>query len=121
MKDLFNKPVSHQRLNIDITKLSIQDLQDLAHKYGVIGVRYLGRDELILKINELEENPEKEIEVEGILEKMPDGYGFLRLLRSDYMSSHDDIYVSHNLIRKYISTLKDHVRAKNILHCQKLI
>lgn len=101
MKDLFNKPVSHNRLNIDITKLSIQDLQDLAHKYGVIGVRYLGRDELIFKINELEENPEKEIEVEGILEKMPDGYGFLRLLKSDYMFSHDDIYVAHNLIKKY--------------------
>jgi transcription termination factor Rho len=101
MKDLFNKPALYQRLNVDLAKLSIQDLQDLAHKYGVIGVRYLGREELILRINELEENPEKEIEVEGILEKMPDGYGFLRLLRSDYMSSHDDIYVSHNLIRKY--------------------
>jgi transcription termination factor Rho len=110
MKDLFNKPVLHSRLNIDITKLSIQDLQDLAHKYGVIGVRYLGRDELILKINELEENPEKEIEVEGILEKMPDGYGFLRLLKSDYMSSHDDVYVSHNLIRKYNLRLGDSIR-----------
>lgn len=101
MKDVFNKPVVFQRLNVDMSKLSIQELQDIAHKYGVIGVRYLSREDLIAKIIDLDENPEKDIEVEGILEKMPDGYGFLRLLKADYISSHDDIYVSHNFIRKY--------------------
>jgi len=89
------------KLNVDIAKLTTQELQELAHKYGVIGVRYLNKQELIKKIHELDENPDKDIEVEGILEKMSDGYGFLRSLKSDYMSSHDDIYVSHNSIRKY--------------------
>ncbi len=101
MKDVFNKPVVSQRLNVDMSKLSIQELQDIAHKYGVIGVRYLSREDLIARIIDLEENPDKDIEVEGVLEKMPDGYGFLRLLKADYISSHDDIYVSHNFIRKY--------------------
>lgn len=101
MKDTINKPLLTQRPDFDITKLSIQELQDLAHRYGVIGSRYLHKEELIKQIKELDENSEKEIDVAGILEKMPDGYGFLRLLRSDYMTSHDDIYVSHNLIRKY--------------------
>lgn len=89
------------KLNVDITKLSIYELQDLAHKYGVIGIRYMKRDELLARISDLESNPDKEIDVSGILEKMPDGYGFLRLLETDYISSADDIYVSHNLIRKY--------------------
>lgn len=101
MKDTLNKVPSVQRPDFDFTKLSIQELQDLAHRYGVIGSRYLAKDELIQKIKELDENPEKEIAVLGILEKIPDGYGFLRLLRSDYMSSNDDVYVAPNLIRKY--------------------
>jgi transcription termination factor Rho len=101
MKDNVNRMNGALKLNLDLTKLSIPELQDLAHKYGVIGVCYLSREQLIAKITELEANPDKEIEVSGILEKMPDGYGFLRLLEADYISSYDDIYVSHNLIRKY--------------------
>jgi transcription termination factor Rho len=101
MKDAVNKVSLIQRPDFDFAKLSIQELQDLAHRYGVIGSRYMNKEDLIVKIKELDENPEKEIEVMGILEKIPDGYGFLRLLRSDYMSSNDDVYVAPNLIRKY--------------------
>ena len=100
MKDMGPRP-QQVRVEGDIFKLSIQDLQEIAYRYGIIGARYATKDELIKKIKELEENPEKDIDVYGILEKMPDGYGFLRSLKSDYMTSSDDIYISHNIIRKF--------------------
>jgi transcription termination factor Rho len=81
-------------------KLSVQELQDLARKYGIVGGLYMKKEEILEKIKDLEANPEKEIEVEGLLERMPDGYGFLRSARADYTSSIDDIYVSPNIIRK---------------------
>jgi transcription termination factor Rho len=88
-------------INKDLQKLSILDLQDLAHRYGIIGSHYLSKEDLIIKIKEIEANPEKEIDAHGVLERMVDGYGFLRSVRSDYISGEDDIYVSHNIIRKF--------------------
>jgi transcription termination factor Rho len=85
----------------NLSKLSIQELTDIARRYGIIGVNYLSKEEIISQIKDFEENPNKEIEVYGLLEKLPDGYGFLRSPRSDYISGFDDIYVSHNIIRKY--------------------
>jgi transcription termination factor Rho len=84
-----------------LQKMSIMDLHHLARRYGIIGVHYLTKEELIEKINDLEANPEKEVDVEGVLERLPDGYGFLRSQRSDYVSGVDDVYVSPHLIRKF--------------------
>ena len=82
-------------------KLSIQDLYDVARRYGILGAHYLSKEELLLRIKDLDENPDKEIDISGILEKLPDGYGFIRSARADYISSSDDIYVSHGIIKKY--------------------
>ena len=41
---------------------------------------------------------------EGVLEIMPDGYGFLRSSDFNYLNSPDDIYVSPNQIKRYVST-----------------
>ena len=54
--------------------------------WGSCGSTLLGKDELIKRILDLEANPDKEIEVEGLLEKLPDGFGFLRSARFDYVS-----------------------------------
>ena len=85
----------------NLLKFSIQELQELAWKKGVIGSRYLTKEELIKKIDYLTAHPDQEIEVVGILEKTQDGYGFLRSARADYISSIDDVYVSANIIKKF--------------------
>ena len=87
----------HQALQ----KMSAADLQLLARRYGIIGAHYLTKDNLVEKIADLEANPEKEYEVQGILERLPDGYGFIRSEKSDYVSGIDDVYVSHHFIRRY--------------------
>lgn len=42
-----------------------------------------------------------QVETEGVLELMPEGYGFLRSSDYDYLSSPDDVYVSHQQIKNY--------------------
>ena len=44
---------------------------------------------------------ENVIEANGVLEIMPDGYGFLRSSDYNYLSSPDDVYVANNLIKRY--------------------
>lgn len=85
----------------ELNKLSIQELSELAYKYGIVGSRYMAKSDLCEKIKDLQDNPDKEVEVSGILEKLSEGYGFLRFAKSDYIAGNDDVYISNNLIRKY--------------------
>ena len=49
----------------------------------------------------LQKHPDHEMAVEGVLEKLPDGFGFLRSALYDYVSGPDDIYVSPSQIRRF--------------------
>ncbi len=84
-----------------LQKMSVSDLQALARRYGVVGTHYLHKDELVEKILYLEAHPDREVETQGVLEKLPDGYGFLRSARADYVSGSDDVYVSPHVIKKF--------------------
>jgi transcription termination factor Rho len=85
----------------DLRELSLADLQNQARRLGVVGSTLMSKDELIRNIVDLEQNPDKELEVEGVLEKLPDGFGFLRSKKFDYVSGPDDIYVSPSQIRRF--------------------
>ena len=84
-----------------LRSMPLSDLLVLARKLGLVGASLLSKEELISRIIDLEQNPDKEIEVEGVLEKLPDGFGFLRSARFDYVSGPDDIYVSPSQIRRF--------------------
>ena len=85
----------------ELAKMSLADLNQYARKLGVVGATLMTKEVLIQKIKELQENPNKELEVEGVLEKLPDGFGFLRSAKFDYVSGPDDIYVSPSQIRRF--------------------
>lgn len=85
----------------ELEKMSLADLNQYARKLGVVGATLMSKLVLIQKIKELQENPNKELEVEGVLEKLPDGFGFLRSAQFDYVSGPDDIYVSPSQIRRF--------------------
>ena len=84
-----------------LEQISLMELNQYARRLGVIGSGLMGKKELIKKIKYLIEHPEMEIEVEGVLEKLPDGFGFLRSSKYDYISGPDDIYVSPSQIRRF--------------------
>lgn len=85
----------------ELKELSLHDLQTQARRLGVVGSTLMNKDTLIKNIVDLEANPDKELVVEGVLEKLPDGFGFLRSTKFDYVSGPDDIYVSPSQIRRF--------------------
>lgn len=85
----------------ELREFSLFDLQHQARRLGIVGAVLMSKDELIKNIIEVEQNPDKEFEVEGVLERLPDGFGFLRSSKFDYVSSPDDIYVSPSQIRRF--------------------
>lgn len=87
--------------DVNIHELSLNDLNAFSRKLGIIGASLMTKDALIARIEYVKAHPDLEIEVEGVLEKLPDGFGFLRSSNFDYISSPDDIYVSPSQIRRF--------------------
>jgi len=85
----------------ELKKMSLMELAHQGRRLGVVGSSLMSKEELVRKIDHMQENPDAEIEVEGVLERLPDGFGFLRSARYDYVSGPDDIYVSPSQIRRF--------------------
>lgn len=77
------------------------ELLEFADSLQLENASALKRQDLMFAIlKKLSEN-EVEIQGEGVLEVLPDGFGFLRSPEANYMAGSDDIYVSPSQIRKY--------------------
>ena len=85
----------------ELRGLTLADLQNQARRLGIVGSTLMSKDTLVKSIVDIEQHPDKELEVEGVLEKLPDGFGFLRSAKFDYVSGPDDIYVSPSQIRRF--------------------
>jgi transcription termination factor Rho len=85
----------------ELKSLKIPDLVKIAQDLNIAGSTNLKKQELIFKI--LEEQTKKEglIFAEGVLEVLPDGYGFLRSPDYNYLPGPDDIYVSPSQIKRF--------------------
>lgn len=81
--------------------MGISELVHAAKHLGIIGASLLTKEKLINAILDYQKRPDEEIFVEGVLEKLPDGFGFLRFPAYDYISGPDDIYVSPSQIRRF--------------------
>ena len=84
-----------------LEELSLNELNILARRYGIIGAGLMPKGKLADRIKYVKEHPDFEMEVEGVLEKLPDGFGFLRSAQYDYVSGPDDVYVSPSQIRRF--------------------
>jgi transcription termination factor Rho len=85
----------------ELKSLKIAELNQMAQELNITGCTGLRKSELIFKI--LEEQTKKEglIFGEGVLEVLPDGYGFLRSPDFNYLPGPDDIYVSPSQIKRF--------------------
>jgi transcription termination factor Rho len=84
-----------------LREMTLADLNIQARKLGIVGASLMPKEQLVKHIVDVEQNPDKEFEVEGVLERLSDGFGFLRSESYDYVSSPDDIYVSPSQIRRF--------------------
>ena len=89
------------RAQISLEDMSVAELNMYARRLGIVGASLLSKVKLIERIYHVEQHPDIEIEVEGVLEKLPDGFGFLRSAFYDYVSGPDDVYVSPSQIRRF--------------------
>lgn len=89
---------------MDISELKskkIADLNQIAKDLSISGYSDLRKQELIFKILEAQTEKDGLTFSKGVLEVLPDGYGFLRSVDYNYLPSPDDIYVSPSQIKKF--------------------
>ncbi len=97
---------------MDISELKskkIVELNQIAKDLGISGYSDLRKQELIFKILEAQTAKDGLTFSKGVLEVLPDGYGFLRSSDYNYLPSPDDIYVSPSQIKKFLLRTGDFV------------
>ncbi|MGE3163712.1 MAG: transcription termination factor Rho [Planctomycetota bacterium] len=100
------RPISAvpKELELHITqmqKMNMAELHELANKNGVTDYAGLKKQDLIFKILTERAKRDGVMYGEGVLEVLPDGFGFLRSPRYSYVPCPDDIYVSPSQIRRF--------------------
>ena len=91
-----------ESLNIkELKDLNIQALNQIAQELEIEGASGMRKQELIFQILRVQTERSGLIFSEGVLETLPDGFGFLRAPEYNYLPGPDDIYVSPSQIRKF--------------------
>jgi len=85
----------------DLQKMTVAELHEVAKAEDVSDYTGLSKQELVLKIMKQRIQKNGLMYGEGVLEILPDGFGFLRSPDYNYLPSPDDIYVSPSQIRRF--------------------
>ena len=93
----------------ELKEMGIGELHKVASEFGIAGFRTLKKQELIFNIIQAQAEKNGVILGEGVLEALPEGYGFLRSASYNYLPGPDDIYVSPSQIKKFSLTTGDTV------------
>src|ERR671937_691 len=100
-----------------LKEMNISALTQIAKDLNIQGASGMRKQELIFKILQAQTEKSGFIFSEGVLETLPDGFGFLRAPDYNYLPGPDDIYVSPSQIRKFDlrtgDTVSGQVRAPN--------
>ncbi len=118
-----NHSDSHKSQNNDVPTLNlielkrkeIAELVKIAREYNIENASSMRRQELIFGLLQAQTKQNGVIYGEGVLETLPDGFGFLRAPDYNYLPGPDDIYVSPSQIRRFNmrtgDTISGHIRA----------
>ena len=99
-----------KELNIsELRKMTVTQLQKVAKEFRMNGIAGLKKQDLIFKILEGQAQRNGLLFGEGVLETLPDGFGFLRSPNYNYLPSPDDIYISPSQIKKFALSTGDTV------------
>ncbi len=86
---------------VELKKKKINELTEMAKEFHIDGASGMPKQDLIFAL--LQANSERNglIYGEGVLEILPDGFGFLRATDANYLPGPDDIYISPSQIRRF--------------------
>ena len=85
----------------ELKALPVTELVDLARSHDIETASRLRKQELMFAILKKKAKAGEQIFGDGVLEVLPDGFGFLRSPEASYMASTDDIYLSPSQIRRF--------------------
>ena len=85
----------------ELQGLTVKELQKFAGDLGSTDFSGLRKQDLIKEILGIQAKKKGNIFASGVLEVLPDGYGFLRSQDYSYLPGPDDIYVSHSQIKRF--------------------
>lgn len=100
-KELPKEPVQITKIS-DLQKMTIKELCEFAKENGIKHIATLTKSQAVFEIVKIKScKPDELLIAEGVLEILPDGYGFLRAPIYNYIASAEDIYVSPAQIRRF--------------------
>jgi transcription termination factor Rho len=85
----------------DLKNLHITDLVEMANSMGIEGANRLRKHDLIFTLLKTHSKKGESIYGDGVLEVLPDGFGFLRSPETSYLAGTDDLYISPSQIRRF--------------------
>ncbi|MBW1689928.1 MAG: transcription termination factor Rho [Deltaproteobacteria bacterium] len=94
---------------VELKKKNISELVTMAKSFSIEGATDMRRQDLIFSILQAQTEQNGVINGEGVLEILPDGFGFLRSPDSNYLPGPDDMYVSPSQIRRFMLKTGDTV------------
>ncbi|MBW2101225.1 MAG: transcription termination factor Rho [Deltaproteobacteria bacterium] len=86
---------------VELKKMKISELTKLARKFDIQGASGMPKQDLIFSLLQAHSEKNGLIYGEGVLEILPDGFGFLRAPDANYLPGPDDIYISPSQIRRF--------------------
>jgi len=96
----------------ELSSVPVAELKAMAEELDVDGAHNMRKKELLSEILQAQMDQEGALEAEGVLEVLPDGFGFLRGAPANYLPGQDDIYVSPSQIRKFDLQTGDTIAGK---------
>ncbi|MBW1764416.1 MAG: transcription termination factor Rho [Deltaproteobacteria bacterium] len=86
---------------VELKKLKISELTTMAKDFSIEGATGMPKQELVFSLLQAHSEQNGLIYGEGVLETLPDGFGFLRAPDANYLPGPDDIYISPSQIRRF--------------------
>ena len=86
---------------VELKKMRINELNKMARDFSIEGASGMPKQELIFTLLQAHSERNGLIYGEGVLETLPDGFGFLRAPDANYLPGPDDIYISPSQIRRF--------------------
>ena len=99
--DIEDDPEGERMQVKDLKAKPMQELSELGESLDVENASGLRKQDLIFQILTAQTEKQGRIYTEGVLEILPDGFGFLRAPDQNYLAGPDDIYVSPSQIRRF--------------------
>ena len=96
----------------ELKKMPVEQLIELGEECGIENASRAKRQDIVFGILKSKAKSGEDIEGEGVLEILQDGFGFLRSPDSSYLAGPDDIYVSPSQIRRFGLRTGDTIKGK---------